>query len=37
MEDLYGNSMQEASGGGYEVKIALPEINGKNGLIARYL
>ena len=37
MEDLYGNSMQEASGGGYEVKIALPEITGKNGLIARYL
>jgi putative protease len=37
MEDLYGNSMQEASGGGYEVKIELPEITGKNGLIARYL
>ena len=37
MEDLYGNSMQEASGGGYEVKIPLPEINGQNGLLARYL
>jgi len=37
MEDLYGNPMQEAAGGGYEVKIELPEITGKNGLIARYL
>ncbi len=37
MEDLYGNPMQEASGGGYEVKIPLPEINGQKGLIARYL
>ncbi len=36
MEDLYGNPMQEASGGGYEVKIPLPEINTQNGLIARY-
>ncbi len=37
MEDLYGNPMQEASGGGYEVKIPLPGINSKKGLIARYL
>ncbi len=37
MEDLYGNPMQEASGGGYEVKIPLPKINAKKGLIARYL
>jgi len=37
MEDLYGNPMQEASGGGYEVKIPLPEIYTQKGLIARYL
>ena len=37
MEDLYGNTMQEASGGGYEVKIPLPEIQTQNGLLARYL
>lgn len=37
MEDLYGNAMQEASGGGYEVKIPLPEIQTQNGLLARYL
>jgi putative protease len=28
--------MQEASGGGYEVKIPLPEIHSDNGLLARY-
>lgn len=37
MEDLYGNAMQEAAGGGYEVKIPLPEIQSQNGLLARYL
>jgi putative protease len=37
MEDLYGNAMQEASGGGYEVKIPLPKVQTKNGLLARYL
>ncbi len=37
MEDLYGNTMQEAAGGGYEVKIPLPEIQSQNGLLARYL
>jgi len=26
MEDMHGHTMQEASGGGYEVKIPLPEI-----------
>jgi putative protease len=28
--------MEEASGGGYEVKIPLPEICADNGLLARY-
>jgi len=28
--------MQEASGGGYEVKIPLPEMPGTHGLLARY-
>jgi len=36
MENMYGNTMQEASGGGYEVKIPLPEIHSVNGLLARY-
>ncbi len=37
MEDLYGHEMQEALGGGYEVKIPLPEIEAENGLLARYI
>ncbi len=37
MEDLYGHEMQEALGGGYEVKIPLPEIEDENGLLARYI
>ena len=37
MEDMYGNEMQEASGGGYEVKIPLPEMIAENGLLARYI
>ncbi len=36
MEDMHGHTMQEASGGGYEVKISLPEIHSDNGLLARY-
>jgi len=36
MEDMHGHSMQEAPGGGYEVKIPLPEIHSVNGLLARY-
>ena len=36
MENMYGLTMQEASGGGYEVKIPLPEIPSANGLLARY-
>ena len=36
MEDMHGHSMREAPGGGYEVKIPLPEIHSVNGLLARY-
>ncbi len=36
MEDMHSHSMQEAPGGGYEVKIPLPELNSVNGLLARY-
>jgi putative protease len=36
MEDMYGHSMQEASGGGYEVKIPIPATASQNGLLARY-
>jgi putative protease len=39
MEGMYGQTMQEASGGGYEVKIPLPNIQGdySHGLISRYI
>ncbi len=37
MEDMYGHEMQEALGGGYEVKIPLPEMIAENGLLARYI
>jgi len=33
---MFGQAMEEASGGGYEVKIPLPGICGDNGLLARY-
>ncbi|MDD5271607.1 MAG: tRNA 5-hydroxyuridine modification protein YegQ, partial [Methylovulum sp.] len=36
MEGMYGQAMQEASGGGYEVKIPLPNMDGGYGLLARY-
>ncbi len=36
MQDKYGNPMQEASGGGYEVKIPLPEADCRFGLLSRY-
>ncbi len=36
MEDMYGHAMQEASGGGYEVKIPMPPVNSQHGLLARY-
>ena len=37
MEDMYGHEMQEASGGGYEVKIPIPSFQNKLGLLARYI
>ncbi len=37
MEDMYGRAMQEASGGGYEVKIPVPASQISNGLLARYI
>ncbi|MGR9053829.1 MAG: prephenate-dependent tRNA uridine(34) hydroxylase TrhP [Gammaproteobacteria bacterium] len=37
MEDLFGHAMREAPGGGYEVRIPLPEVTHGNGLLARYL
>lgn len=36
MEDLNGNPMREAPGGGYEVKIPAPPISTMRGLLARY-
>jgi len=36
MQDKYGNAMQEALGGGYEVRIPLPETDCRFGLLARY-
>ncbi|MBE0468888.1 MAG: tRNA 5-hydroxyuridine modification protein YegQ [Methyloprofundus sp.] len=37
MEDMHGNEMHEASGGGYQVKIPLPACTNKLGLLARYI
>ncbi len=36
MFDKYGNPLQEALGGGYQVRIPLPEAPGTHGLLARY-
>ncbi len=36
MFDKYGNAMQEAAGGGYEVRIPLPNADCSYGLLARY-
>lgn len=36
MQDKYGNAMQEAAGGGYEVRIPLPARPSSHGLLARY-
>ncbi|MDO9140239.1 MAG: U32 family peptidase, partial [Methylobacter sp.] len=36
MEGMFGQDMEEASGGGYEVKIPLPDICADKGLLARY-
>jgi len=37
MTDLQGNPMDEAPGGGYQIRIPLPESMAHNGLIARYI
>jgi len=37
MEDMYGKEMQEASGGGYEVKIPIPSFQNNLGLLSRYI
>ncbi|MCU7882305.1 MAG: tRNA 5-hydroxyuridine modification protein YegQ [Candidatus Thiodiazotropha sp. (ex Lucinoma aequizonata)] len=37
MEDRYGNAMQEALGGGYQVRVQLPTPEVKNALLCRYL
>ncbi len=37
MEDLHGKAMQEAPGGGYQVRIPLPPANYEHALIAKYL
>lgn len=37
MEGNYGQQMDSALGGGYQVKIPLPDIIGQNGLLARYI
>ncbi|MCU7915895.1 MAG: tRNA 5-hydroxyuridine modification protein YegQ [Candidatus Thiodiazotropha sp. (ex Gloverina cf. vestifex)] len=37
MEDLQGNSMVEAPGGGYRVRLKLPREVTENGLLCRYL
>jgi putative protease len=37
MEDRAGNALQEAPGGGWEVRIPLPAEAASHGLIARYL
>ncbi|MGY6276841.1 prephenate-dependent tRNA uridine(34) hydroxylase TrhP [Methylomonas sp. MgM2] len=36
MFDKYGNVMQEAAGGGYQVRIPLPDADCRYGLLARY-
>jgi putative protease len=37
MEDCHGNPMQEAPGGGYQVRVALPTQAVTHGLLCRYL
>ncbi len=37
MEDVHGNPMQEAPGGGYQVRIPLPSTRSDMGLITRSL
>ncbi len=37
MQDLSGQTMMEAPGGGYQIRIPVPEIAVNHGLLARYL
>jgi putative protease len=37
MEDLQGNPLPEAPGGGYRVRLTLPSLEVTNGLLCRYL
>ena len=37
MEDMHGNAMDEAKGGGYKIRIPLDKDMAEKGLIARYL
>ncbi|MCU7932845.1 MAG: tRNA 5-hydroxyuridine modification protein YegQ [Candidatus Thiodiazotropha sp. (ex Codakia rugifera)] len=37
MEDQHGNAMQEAPGGGYQVRVQLPTLEVENALLCRYL
>ncbi|MCU7890461.1 MAG: tRNA 5-hydroxyuridine modification protein YegQ [Candidatus Thiodiazotropha sp. (ex Ustalcina ferruginea)] len=37
MEDHHGNAMQEAPGGGYQVRVQLPTLEVENALLCRYL
>jgi putative protease len=37
IEDLYGNSMNEVPGGGYQVRIPLPVKSDEMGLLTKYL
>ncbi len=37
MQDMNGNDMQEAKGGGYKIRIPLDENMAQRGLIARYI
>jgi putative protease len=37
IEDLQGKEMEEVPGGGYQVRIPLPQADYTQGLLARYL
>jgi putative protease len=37
IEDLKGQQMDEVPGGGYQVRIPLPQADYQQGLLARYL
>ncbi|TNF32897.1 MAG: U32 family peptidase [Gammaproteobacteria bacterium] len=37
MQDMRGNTMDEAPGGGYKIRIPLPESMAQLGLVARYI